>query len=110
MIPGMNPRDLQKAMKRLGMKQEEVDASEVVIKCSDKEIVIRNPHVIKINMMGQENFQISGQIEERGLERFSEDDVETVMNQTGKDEKEVRAALEESGGNLAGAILKLRNG
>lgn len=108
MIPGINPKQLQKAMKQLGVKQEEIDASEVIIKCPDKEIVIRNPNVAKVNMMGQESFQISGDVEERGLEKFTDDDVETVMNQTGKNEKEARKALEECDGDLAEAILKLK--
>ena len=54
MIPGMNPRDMQRAMKRLGIKQEEIDAREVIIRTSDKEIIIQNPQVSKVNMMGQE--------------------------------------------------------
>ena len=109
MIPGINPRDLQKAMKKMGMKQEDIDASEVIIKCSDKEIIIRNPNVAKINVMGQESYQISGDVEERGLEKFTEDDVETVKSQTGKSEKEARKALEECDGDLAEAILKLKD-
>ena len=32
MIPGMNSRDMAKAMKRLGIQQVEVDAKEVVMK------------------------------------------------------------------------------
>ena len=108
MIPGVNPKMLKQAMKKMGMKQEDIDASEVIIKFSDKEIVIRNPQVARINMMGQENFQISGDVEERSLESFTEDDVETVKSQTGKSEEEVRQALEETNGDLAEAILKLK--
>jgi len=108
MIPGVNSKMLKQAMKKMGMKQEDIDASEVIIKCSDKEIIIRNPQVARINMMGQENFQISGDVEERSLESFTEDDVETVKSQTGKSEEEVRQALEETNGDLAEAILKLK--
>ena len=72
MIPGMDPKLIKQAMKRMGMKQEEVVATQVIIKCPDKEIVINNPSVTKINMMGQENFQISGNIEERNMELFKE--------------------------------------
>ena len=64
MIPGINPRDMQKAMKRLGIKQEEIDAELVIIKTADKDFVIKNPHVSKVNMMGQETFQITGDITE----------------------------------------------
>jgi len=72
------------------MKQEDIDASEVIIKCSDKEIIIRNPQVAKINMMGQENFQISGDIEERSLSKFNEEDVITVVSQAGCSEEDAR--------------------
>ena len=53
MFPGMNPREVQKAMKRMGIKQEEIDAELVIIKTADKDLVIKNPHVTKVNMMGQ---------------------------------------------------------
>ena len=63
----MNPREMQKAMKRLGIKQEEMDAQEVTIKTADKEIIIHNPQVSKEKMMGQETNQIIGEAEERAL-------------------------------------------
>tara|TARA_Y100000034_G_C6816797_1_gene367537 strand:+ start:359 stop:688 length:330 start_codon:yes stop_codon:yes gene_type:complete len=108
MIPGINPKQMEKAMKQLGMKQEEIEADEVVIKCSDKEIVIRNPQVAKIDMMGKENFQISGDVEERGLSKFTEDDVNTVKSQADCSEEEARNALEENDGDIAKSILELK--
>tara|TARA_Y100000310_G_scaffold188268_1_gene188239 strand:- start:97 stop:420 length:324 start_codon:yes stop_codon:yes gene_type:complete len=106
MIPGMNPRDMQKVMKRMGVKQEEINASEVVIKCSDKELVISNPQVLKVNMMGQETFQISGEISERTS--LNEEDIKTVMEQAGVSREEALKALEESGGDIAEAIISLK--
>ena len=106
MIPGMNPRDMQKAMKKLGMKQEEIDAQEVIIKTSENNLVIRNPQVVKINMMGQETLQITGDIEEES--NISEEDVSTVAEQTGKSKDEARKSLEDAGGDLAEAIIKLQ--
>ena len=112
MIPGMNPRDVQKAMKRLGIKQEEIDAQEVVIKTSDKEIVIQNPQVSKVNMMGQETFQITGEIEERAISseaEINEDDIKTVMQQTGVTEEKAREAIESNDQDLAKAIMSLKS-
>lgn len=112
MFPGMNPRDVQKAMKRLGIKQEEIDAEVVIIKTADKDIVIRNPQVSRVNMGGQETFQIAGEIEEAersGKAEISDDDVATVVEQAGCTKEEALDALEESSGNLAEAILKLQN-
>lgn len=111
MIPGMNPRDVQKAMKRLGIKQEEIEANEVIIKTNDKEIVINNPQVSKVNMMGQETFQIVGQPEERQISsepEINEDDIKTVMQQTGATEENVKVAIEKNEGDLAKAIMELK--
>ena len=108
----MSPRDVQKAMKNLGIKQEEIDAEAVIIKTADKDLIIRNPKVSRVNMMGQETFQISGEVEEMERESkpdVNEDDMSTVMEQTSCTKEEALEALEESNGNLAEAILKLQN-
>ena len=112
MFPGMNPRDVQKAMKRLGIKQEEIDAELVIIKTHDKDFVIKNPHVSKVNMMGQETFQIVGDIAEISKENkieINEEDLSTVMEQTRCTREEALETLQKSSGNLAEAILKLQD-
>ena len=111
MIPGMNPRDMQKAMKRLGIKQEEIDANEVIIKTNDKEIVIQKPQVSKVNMMGQDTFQIIGEVQERPISsepEINEDDIKTVMQQTGATEEKAREAIENNEHDLAKAIMSLK--
>jgi len=108
MIPNINPKQLQKAMKRMGVKQEEIDATEVIIKTPDKELIIRDPHVAKVNMMGQESLQITGSIEERDLKAYKEEDVKTVVEQADCSEEEAKEALEKSKGDLAEAILSLK--
>ena len=95
-------------MKSLGMKQEEIEASEVIIKCPDKELVIRNPSVQKVNMMGQESLQISGDIEEKSIESFSEEDIKMVSEQTECSEEEARESLEKNEGDIAKSILELK--
>lgn len=107
MFPNINPKQLQKAMKRMGVKQEEIDATEVIIRTSDKELIIKNPHVAKVNMMGQESIQITGDIEERDLKPYKEEDVKTVMQQANCSEERAKEALEKSKGDLAEAILSL---
>ncbi len=111
MFPGMNARKMQQAMKRMGIQQSEIPATEVIIRTESGEIVITNPSVSKVNMMGQETFQISGTIEERdsaSSPSISEDDIATVAGQSGASEDEARKALEESEGDIAAAILKLK--
>lgn len=111
MFPGMNPREMQKAMKRLGIRQEEIDAELVIIKTKGKDIVIKNPNVSKVDMMGQETFQITGEITEVETGKtaeISEDDIQTVVEQTNCTREGALEALEESNGNLAEAILRLQ--
>lgn len=107
MFPGINPRDLEKAMKKMGIKQEALDATQVIIKTKDKELLINNPEVLKIDMMGKESFQVSGEIEERELKKYTEEDVKTVMEKADCTEKEARKSLENNDGNIAAAILEL---
>ena len=112
MIPGMNPREMQKVMKRLGIKQEEIEAKLVIIKTANKDFIIKNPQVSKVNMMGQETFQIVGDITEvdkDGKAEINDDDMDTVMEQTNCTKEEALEALQQSKGNLAEAILKLQN-
>jgi nascent polypeptide-associated complex subunit alpha len=111
MIPGMNPREMKAAMKRLGIKQEEIEAHEVIIRCPDKELIIQNPQVAKIDMMGNETFQISGDVVEREVSSAADinsDDIQTVMDQTGASEQEAKEAIERNEGDLAQAILDLK--
>ena len=111
MLPGMNPRKMQQMMKRMGIQQIDIPATEVIIKTEDKEIVITEPSVSKVNMMGQETFQISGQVNEREKTtetEINEDDVKTVMEQANVDEEKAKEALEKANGDLAKAIMDLQ--
>ncbi|MGV8161955.1 MAG: nascent polypeptide-associated complex protein [Candidatus Nanoarchaeia archaeon] len=110
MFPGMNPKQMQQAMKQLGIKQQELDAIEVIIKLHDKELVINAPSVQKITMHGQDSFQISGEVEERDVDsspEITDDDLETVMDQTGCTREEAEDAIIKANGDLAEAILNI---
>ncbi len=111
MFPGVNPRQMQQMMRKMGIQQQEIAATEVIIKTADKEIIITNPSVSKVNMMGQQTFQISGNIEERELStspEISEEDIKTVMEQAGVDKLKAKKAIADANGDLAEAILKLK--
>jgi len=107
----MNPKKMQQMMKQMGIQQTELDATEVIIKTADKELVITNPQVSKVNMMGQETYQVVGQVHVREKVseiEISEDDVQTIVAQTGVSEEKAKAALQEKG-DLAEAILSLQD-
>lgn len=114
MFPGMDKRAMEAAMRKLGVQQQPVDAEEVIIrlKGGNSEIVIANPSVMKVSMMGQETFQIVGEYTERAqpsqqTQSFTDADVKTVVDQTGASEAEAKAALARVNGDLAAAILFL---
>lgn len=104
----INPKQMEKAMKRMGMQTTPIEAEEVVIKTADKDIVITNPQVTSISMMGQMTYQIIGDAEERAKEKITGDDVKLVMEKAGVDEETAKKALDEEG-DIAAAILKLKS-
>lgn len=107
----MNPRDVQRAMKQLGVKQVEIPATEVIIRTAEKDIIIREPSVQKVNMMGQVSFQISGEVEEQAHSSaadISEDDIQMVMEQADVDKKTALQAIQDADGDLAQAIMELK--
>lgn len=104
----MNPKQLEKMAKRMGIQASQIDAEEVIIRTAKKDIIISNPQVSKVNMMGQETWQITGNAEEKPNKPFSDDDIDTVINQTGASREEVEAALEAAHGDLAEAIMKIK--
>jgi nascent polypeptide-associated complex subunit alpha len=106
-LGGLNPKKMQSMMSQMGIKQEQIDASEVIIKGKDKNIIIKDPSVAKVNFSGNEMFQITGDVyeEQTGV---SEADIETIVNQTGKSKEEAKAALEKNNGDLAAAIMELK--
>jgi len=110
MFGKMGPHQMKKMMKQMGISQEEIDAKEVIIKGEGKEIVISNPTVVKVKMGGQDSYQIVGDVSEREIskEKFSKEDVQMIVDQTGATPEQAKQALE-SEGDIAKAILKLKD-
>lgn len=106
MLP-LDSKKMRQMLKMAGIKLEEVNASEVIIKRETGDLIIEEPQVMKLIMKDQVMFQVMGKIKER---LFSEEDVKLVMEQTGiKDRKKVEDALKESKGDIAEAIMKLKS-
>ncbi len=113
---GMSPRETRRLMKRMGLSMDAVpDVQQVVLKTSAKEIIIDEPEVAILNLKGQKVYQVTGgKITEKALaaeekrSAIPEEDVRLVADQTGRSLEEARQALEESGGDLAKAILLLQ--
>jgi nascent polypeptide-associated complex subunit alpha len=110
MIPNVNPRQMQQMMRRMGISQVEIDAIEVIVRTKDKKYIFDNPSVSKVNMMGQDTFQVVGNPREELIDstpEITDDDISTVMEKTGKSKEEAVKAIQESSGDLANAIMKL---
>ena len=126
----MSPKQMKAAMKRQGIDMDTVDGVEkVVVLTRDKEIVFDRPEVTAITAQGMVTYQVVGSPKERARSatvaaagdevsgedlveaissaKYSEEDVELVMGQTGASEEAARAALDACEGEVAEAIMKL---
>src|SRR3989344_1330702 len=113
MMPNLNSRQVEKMMQKMGVTQTHIDATEVIIRTRDKDIIIKNPQVSKVNMMGQQTFQVSWEITEGRAQitkiEITKEDIQTVMDQTGVNQNKPKEVLEKYHGDLALAILDLQN-
>ncbi len=115
----INPRQMQKAMKQMGIKQNNInDVVEVVIRTKTNEIVLKGADVVCVEMGGSKSYQISGPETVRPLSSggqeesaptvdFASSDVDLVMSQTGCDREKAIEALTATDGQPAEAILKI---
>ena len=104
----IDKRQMERAMRQMGIKTTDLDGvREVVIKLSDKEIVLPNAQVTLTEMQGQRSYQIIGEEFERKLE-VAEEDVKLVMEQAGVGREQAMKALKETSGDIAAAILRLK--
>ena len=103
----LNPGQLKKAMQKMGIRSEEIEAEEVIIKTKGKNLVVKNPQVSKVSMMGQDTLQVVGEITEESS--ITDEDINLVMEQTKSSKSEAKLALEKAKGDIAKAILSLKS-
>jgi nascent polypeptide-associated complex subunit alpha len=84
------------------------DVEEVILKTTTGELVIKNPLVNVLNVKGEKIFQITGKLIEKPSLTIPDEDIQLVSQQTGVSADEARKALEQTGGDLATAILLIR--
>ncbi|EQD34739.1 nascent polypeptide-associated complex protein [mine drainage metagenome] len=111
-MPNMDPRTLKNLMSKMGIKSSEIAADSVTIECSDRDIIVRNPQVTRIEAQGMVSFQVSGDIEEKEKSvdvEITEDDIHMVMEKSGIDDKDkAEQALRAAGGDIAEAIMRIK--
>ncbi len=106
----MDNRNARRMMEKMGINMKEIpNVQEVIIRTTDKEMHIKNPSVSEVNAQGNRVFQVVGEVEEVEVERetFNDEDVLLVQQQASVSRERAVAALEESDGEVARAILKL---
>ncbi|MEM1620211.1 MAG: nascent polypeptide-associated complex protein [Fervidicoccaceae archaeon] len=116
---GVSPRDLRRAMRRLGINVEvdQVEDAERVIveRSSGKALVVERPAVAVLKMQGQTVIYVTGEVREveqpkaEEVPEVREEDVQLVANEAGVSLEEARAALESTGGDIARAIILLES-
>ena len=112
MFGGINQKQVEKVMQKMGISQKTLDVKRVIFEMGEGEanLVIDEPSVTKIIMQGQETYQVAGQAHEEAaeVEKFSDEDVSMVVEKTGASEGKVREFLEENNGDIAMAIIELK--
>ena len=107
MLHGMDPKNMQKVMRQMGIKSEEIEASKVTIELKEGgRLVVFEPSVVQIEMHGEKSFQVSGKVAEE--QEAGEDDLRMVMEASGCSREEAQNALRETGGDIAEAIIRLK--
>jgi nascent polypeptide-associated complex subunit alpha len=130
---GLDPRKMKQMMKQMGIEVTEIDASEIVIRTDDEELVFTDVEVQRMDAQGQATYQIVGDPETRALgesggsktadetaasggadevdvgaaDEIPDSDVEIVAQRTGVTEEAAREALEAENGDLAAAVSRL---
>lgn len=106
----LDKKKMQQMMDKMGMEQQDVPADTVIIRKGNEEIVFEDPSVAKVDMMGEETWQVTGTAKARTIDQsvdIDEEDIETVMDQTGASEEKAKQAIEDNDGDLTDAIMAL---
>lgn len=123
-------RQMRRRMQQQGIDMDQIEATRVIIEGPDKTLIIDQPEVILMKQMGQEIYQVIGDAHEASQgeniineseqdeDLFSQDELKTkitendvmlVASQANVNIEEARAVLNDCEGDIAKAILFLKN-
>jgi nascent polypeptide-associated complex subunit alpha len=100
-----DPRQMQQLLKQMGIKSRSLSENRVIIECEDTKIVIENPQILEMEVKGQKNYSISGEVHEE--QSVNEEDIDLIIEQTGATKEEAISALKKAG-DVASAIILLK--
>lgn len=125
-------RQMRRRMQQQGIEMDQINATRVIIESQEKTLVIDQPEVVLMKQMGQEIYQVIGEAEEYSVGEvtigekeegevaevieeseakpvITENDIMLVAAQANVDKEEANAALIDTEGDIAKAILFLKN-
>lgn len=129
----MSSRSMRRRMQQQGIDMDQIDATRVIIEGTDKTLVINQPEVMQMEQMGQSIYQVIGEAEEHppgevavgGEEpqeekeiveeeidakpEITENDIMLVAAQANVDKEVAESVLREHNGDIAKAIVYLKN-
>lgn len=109
----MNPAQMQRMMSQMGIKTVDMPAEKALFYLKDGTVLELNaPQIVKMTVQGTETYQVVGHANvlsatEKKLE-ITEEDILLVSQQANISKEKAKKALEESNGDIAEAILKLK--
>ncbi len=98
-------------MQKMGMQVQQLeDVTRVIMETPNKRIVIDGPEVATVTVQGQTIYQVGGGSvrEESTSGQTSIEDAKLVASQAGVSQEDAADALRQSGGDLAQAIVLLK--
>ncbi len=125
-------RQMRRRMQQQGVEMDQINATRVIIEGEEKTLIIDHPEVVLMKQMGQEIYQIIGEAQEYSPGDFligekedvettelveeseakpiiTENDIMLVAAQANVNKEEANAALIDSKGDIAKAIIFLKN-
>ena len=125
-------RQMRRRMQQQGVEMDQIEATRVIIEGTEKTLILEQPEVILMKQAGQEIYQIIGQADELSSDiitimsdkdiedeeimetteikpTITENDIMLVAAQANVDRKEAESVLNECNGDIAKAILFLKN-
>ena len=125
-------RQMRRKMAQQGIDMDQIEATRVIIEGSEKTLIIEDPEVVMMKQAGQEIYQVIGHAEEVSPESLSnenkemiedlqsleesiikptitENDIMLVASQTNVDIVEAESVLKECNGDIAKAILSIKD-
>lgn len=110
MLPrGMNPKQMNQMMRKLGINVKEIkNVKKVIIQTNKKQYVFDDADVTIMDAQGEKTYQIAGTPRITAVkEEVPKEDIELIVEQTGVSTQEAKKALEQTKGDIAEAIMKL---